>query len=91
MNTRAKLEALLGHTLIHGWHLDGPGPARWGWASVHPCRVRYEGRTLADVAACVAMSARDDVEAQAKACREAIAAGEPRPRYTGADLTGAAP
>lgn len=31
------------------WILDGAGPARYGYAIVHPCRLAYAGRTLADV------------------------------------------
>jgi len=38
-------------TIRHGWGLDGPGPARFGWWAVHPCRVRWLGRTRADVVA----------------------------------------
>ncbi len=35
--------------ISHGWHLDGAGPARFGWAVVHPSgRVRYLGRTAYD-------------------------------------------
>lgn len=35
--------------LVYGWVLDGPGPARYGWASVHPTKERWEGRTLAEI------------------------------------------
>ena len=49
--SRAQIEAALGARLRHGWILDGAGPARYGWASIHPCRERWEGRTLAEIAA----------------------------------------
>lgn len=49
--TRAQIEAAAGVGLVHGWILDGAGPARWGWARVAPCRVVWLGRTLADAAA----------------------------------------
>jgi hypothetical protein len=32
----------------HGWHTDGPGPARFGWAWSHPCRVQFLARTKAE-------------------------------------------
>lgn len=51
--TIAKIEQTVGTKIVHGWHLDGAGPARFGWASVHPARVRFLGRTLAEVAASV--------------------------------------
>jgi hypothetical protein len=32
--------------VIRDWHLAGPGPARYGWAAVHPSgAVRYLGKT----------------------------------------------
>jgi len=40
-----------GMTMRHGWGIDGPGPARFGWYSVGPCGERYQGRTRADVVA----------------------------------------
>jgi len=36
-------------TVRHGWGLDGPGPARFGWWAVHPHRIQWLGRTRADV------------------------------------------
>lgn len=47
---KSAIENKLGTILVRGWILDGAGPARYGWASVHPCKQRYEGRTLRDVA-----------------------------------------
>jgi hypothetical protein len=41
--TRAQIEERLGVRLVRGWILDGAGPARYGWASVRPCRQRWEG------------------------------------------------
>lgn len=33
--------------LEHGWHLSGPGPARWGWAYRYVTGAkRYLGGTL---------------------------------------------
>lgn len=35
-------------TIRHGWHLAGPGPARFGWAAIYPSGcVRYLGPTIA--------------------------------------------
>lgn len=51
MATRQQIEQRIGATLTHGWVLDGAGPARYGWASVHPCKTRWEGKTLAEIAA----------------------------------------
>jgi hypothetical protein len=48
--TRTDIEKTLGILLRHGWILDGAGPARYGWAAIHPCRERWMGRTLAEVA-----------------------------------------
>ena len=31
--------------LRHGWHLCGPGPARFGWAFAHPCKLEWLART----------------------------------------------
>jgi hypothetical protein len=45
--------------LRRGWHLDGPGPARWGWAYQHPCKVEYVGRTLAIAIARADATAKD--------------------------------
>jgi hypothetical protein len=43
--------------LIHGWILDGAGPARWGWAIAHPTGARrYLARTWAGVVECLATS-----------------------------------
>ena len=47
--------------LIRGWHLDGAGPARYGWAYHHPCRVEYIGRTLADVTSEALATIRENV------------------------------
>jgi len=36
--------------VTRGWHLDGAGPARYGWAWTHPTgRVTYLGATWAAV------------------------------------------
>lgn len=49
---RLRAELALGTVLLRGWHLDGPGPARYGWATRSPAgRVHYRGRTLAEVLA----------------------------------------
>ncbi len=48
---RQQIEGALGAKLRRGWILDGAGPARFGWASIHPCCERWEGRTLAEIAA----------------------------------------
>jgi hypothetical protein len=45
------IEQRLGKRLIRGWILDGAGPARFGWGSIHPCQIQWEGRTLAEIAA----------------------------------------
>jgi hypothetical protein len=34
--------------MVHGWHLTGPGPARFGWAWIHPCSREWLGRTKAE-------------------------------------------
>ena len=35
-------------TVRRGWHLDGVGPARYGWGATYPSgKVRYLGPTLA--------------------------------------------
>lgn len=35
--------------IVRGWHLAGAGPARFGFAAIHPSgKVRYLGRTLRD-------------------------------------------
>ncbi len=49
--TKNQIEKVLGLKLVRGWILDGVGPARYGWASVHPAKQRWEGRTLAEIAA----------------------------------------
>lgn len=49
--TRKQIEKRLDARLRRGWILDGAGPARYGWASLHPCRERWEGRTLSAIAA----------------------------------------
>lgn len=51
---KRQIEKRIGAQLTRGWILDGAGPARFGWGSIHPCKVRWEGRTLADIAARVA-------------------------------------
>ncbi len=48
--TQKQIEQTIGTKIVHGWHMDGAGPARFGWAAVHACRVRYLGRTLAEAA-----------------------------------------
>jgi len=48
--TRAQIERQIGARIRHGWILDGAGPARWGWAAIDPCRERWLGRSLAEVA-----------------------------------------
>jgi hypothetical protein len=50
MGLRERCESLIGAKMIHGWHLDGAGPARFGWSSVHGCKVTFRGRTLFEVA-----------------------------------------
>ena len=47
--TRTKAENATGLFLVRTWVTDGPGKARFGWASVHPCKTRYEGKTLREV------------------------------------------
>ena len=49
--TRTKAENATGLFLVRGWVLCGPGPARFGRYSVHPCKNVYEGRTLREVVA----------------------------------------
>lgn len=47
MNVRMLLAPLTptGAQLVYGWHLDGPGPARHGWAWVYPTgKARYLGK-----------------------------------------------
>ena len=51
MTRRVKVRALRAAfpecAILRGWHLDGPGPARFGWAAVAPTgRAWYLGRTL---------------------------------------------
>ena len=43
---RTTLETLLPScAIVHGWHLAGPGPARYGWAARSPGgEIRYLGR-----------------------------------------------
>lgn len=49
--TKSYLEAELGALLIRGWHLDGAGPARFGWATPKPAGgVTWQGKSLAEVA-----------------------------------------
>lgn len=47
--TKIQIESAMGSHLVRQWVLDGSGPARFGWASVHACKLRWEGRTLAEV------------------------------------------
>lgn len=47
--TRTAVERRTGLTLVYGMITDGPGKARRGWASLHPGKRRWEGRTLAEV------------------------------------------
>ena len=36
-------------SVTRGWHLAGPGPARFGWAARHPSgAVRFLGRSAHD-------------------------------------------
>ncbi len=47
MKSKQVAERLGGGVLLRGWHLDGPGPARFGWAAPEPAGgVRWLGRTL---------------------------------------------
>jgi hypothetical protein len=59
MTLRAKIERALGVAIRRGWILDGAGPARYGWAAIHPCKESYLGRTLADVAARVGVQSEE--------------------------------
>ncbi len=52
---KKKIEQRIGRLLTRGWILDGAGPARFGWAAIHPCKLTYLGRTLADVAVKVSL------------------------------------
>jgi hypothetical protein len=47
-STRIEIEKRLGYLITRQWILDGAGPARYGWAAIEPCRLRYLGRTLAE-------------------------------------------
>ena len=48
--TKASLERIYSVKLIGPqWVLDGPGPARYGYAEVQPRRTVYRGRTLVTV------------------------------------------
>lgn len=40
-----KTKLLIG--VIRGWHLIGAGPARYGYARVHPCCLEWLGYTKA--------------------------------------------
>lgn len=51
MDNKQTIEKYLGVMICRGWVLDGPGPARYGWAAIHPCKKTYLGRTLAEIAA----------------------------------------
>jgi hypothetical protein len=55
---RRVIEKRIGALLMRGWILDGTGPARFGWGSIHPCKTRWEGRTLQDVAARYSMEVK---------------------------------
>ena len=48
--TKSTIERDADVVLVHGWILDGAGPARFGYAVQHPCKQTWVGRTLADVA-----------------------------------------
>lgn len=50
---RVDLEARVGGNVIHGWGLEGPGPARFGWWLLHPCSRQYLGRTLSQAHATI--------------------------------------
>ncbi len=62
VSERETVEKLVGAKLVRGWILDGAGPARFGWASVHPSKQRWEGKTLADVRARYERRANDVTE-----------------------------
>lgn len=47
--TRRDLERRYGVTLVRKWGLQGPGPARYGYWEVQPCREVYRGASLAEV------------------------------------------
>ena len=50
MKLKSRIEARLGHIIVHGKYLDGVGPARFGWFEVEPTgRKRWLGKTLYDV------------------------------------------
>jgi hypothetical protein len=62
--------------LVHGWHLTGPGPARFGWAWVHPCSREWLGRTKAEaIAAAISkgLLPTTPTAAQVLACRKRCA------------------
>lgn len=48
--TKKQIERQIGATMIFGLILDGPGPARRGWGSLHPGKTRWEGRSLREIA-----------------------------------------
>jgi hypothetical protein len=50
MGMQEAIETAAKVKLVHGWILDGAGPARWGWAQLTPCKQVFLGRTLAEVA-----------------------------------------
>ena len=48
--TKSAIEQAANVVLVHGWILDGAGPARFGYAQQSTCKQVYLGRTLADAA-----------------------------------------
>jgi len=70
--TKNELEARFGQLLRRGWILDGPGPARFGWARLAPCKEVWLGRTLAEVAGGREMTIQQEIAE--------FRAAHPRPR-----------
>jgi hypothetical protein len=53
--------------VTRGWHLSGPGPARYGWAAIHPSgAVRYLGHSASAAVQSIlrAIDDRNDAELQ---------------------------
>ena len=45
----SEIETREGCLVVRGWHLLGPGAARYGWAAVYPSGLRrWLGRTSAE-------------------------------------------
>jgi hypothetical protein len=51
-----RLQRASGVALMRGWILDGPGPARWGYGRLAPCKTVWLGRTLAEAAHALGVS-----------------------------------